>query len=115
LPVGSEKNLDGMRLLVKSANAMGMLRDNRQITFLYLGDTALAMRVDADGTWNGQKSHVVLDWDYASRRPRRRHQRGRQVAADLGRGQRPRLDEKTPGVYGGAAKTSLQSASSSAT
>jgi len=109
IPVGADKNPDGMRLLVKSANAMGMLRDNRQITYLYLGDTALAMRVDADGTWNGQKSHVVLDWDYGVPVVRL------DVASPDGKTRQISVaadnlawDEKTPGVYGGAAKTTPQ-------
>src|ERR1700732_1195035 len=72
LAAGADKNLDAVRQLIKAADAMGQLRDNGgapiqyvanppNTNYLVLGDTTLGMRIDADGTWNGQKSHVVLD------------------------------------------------------
>src|SRR5688572_19281700 len=66
LPVGSDKNLDALRMLIKAADGMGQLRDNQYGGALYLviGDTTNAMRVNAKGTWNGQPANVVLDWDY---------------------------------------------------
>jgi hypothetical protein len=65
------------------------------------------MRINADGTWNGQKAHVVLDWDY--RVPGVRldvtspdgKTRAITVAAN-----NLAWDEKTPGVFGGQAQTS---------
>jgi len=106
LPVGSEKNADALRALIKAADAMGQLRDNQYGGSLYLvlGDTTNAMRVNADGTWNGAKVHVVLDWDY--RVPGVRldvtsadgKTRMIQVAAN-----NLAWDEKTPGVFGAQA------------
>src|SRR5260221_5460468 len=78
LPVGSEKNLEAVRLLIKAADAMGQLRDNGPApisypagttagnVYLVLGDTTLGLCIDADGNWNGPKSHVVMDWDYGT-------------------------------------------------
>jgi hypothetical protein len=106
LPVGSDKNLDALKVLIKAADSMGQLRDNQYGGSLYLvlGDTTNAMRINADGTWNGQKAHVVLDWDY--RVPGTRldvtsadgKTRTIQVAAGT-----QAWDEKTPGVFGGQA------------
>jgi hypothetical protein len=109
LPVGSDKNLDALKVLIKAADSMGQLRDNQYGGSLYLvlGDTTNAMRINADGTWNGQKAHVVLDWDY--RVPGVRldvtspdgKTRAITVAAN-----NLAWDEKTPGVFGGQAQTS---------
>jgi hypothetical protein len=112
LPVGADKNLEAMRILIKAADAMGQLRDNQYAPnptygyYLVLGDTTLAMRVDADGTWNGQKSHVVLDWDYGTPGIRL------DVASADGKSRQITVasnnlawDEKTPGIYGGPAAT----------
>jgi hypothetical protein len=106
LPVGSDKNADALRALIKASDAMGQLRDNQYGGSLYLvlGDTTNAMRVNADGTWNGAKVHVVLDWDY--RVPGVRldvssadgKTRMIQVAAN-----NLAWDEKTPGVFGAQA------------
>jgi hypothetical protein len=110
LAVGADKNLDGARALISAANAMGQLRDNQYggSTYLVLGDTTNAMRIDADGTWAGQKSHVVLDWDY--RVPGVRldvtSADGKTRAITVAAGNQA-WDEKTPGVYGGAAATSV--------
>jgi hypothetical protein len=110
LPVGSDKNLEALRVLIKAADAMGQLRDNQYGGSLYLvlGDTTNAMRMNADGTWNGAKSHVVIDWDY--RVPGIRvdvssadgKTRNVQVAAN-----NLAWDEKTPGVFGGQATNSV--------
>jgi hypothetical protein len=107
LPVGADKNLDALKVLIKSADSMGQLRDNQYGGSLYLvlGDTTNAMRINADGTWNGQKSHVVLDWDYRVpgmrldvTSPDGKTRTIQVAAADKA------WDEKTPGVF--AAKAS---------
>jgi hypothetical protein len=110
LVMGADKNLDAVRLLIKAADAMGQLRDNQYggSTYLVLGDTTNAMRIDADGTWNGAKSHVVLDWDY--RVPGVRldvtSADGKTRAITVAAGNLA-WDEKTPGVFGGQAGTSV--------
>jgi hypothetical protein len=110
LAVGADKNLDAVRVLIKAADSLGQLRDNQYggSTYLVLGDTTNAMRIDADGTWNGQKSHVVLDWDY--RVPGVRldvssaDNKTRTITVAAGN---LAWDEKTPGVFGGQAATSV--------
>jgi hypothetical protein len=102
LPVGSDKNVDALKVLIKAADSMGQLRDNQYggSQYLVIGDTTNAMRINADGTWNGQKAHIVLDWDY--RVPGMRldvsspdgKTRTIQVAAGT-----QAWDEKTPGVF----------------
>jgi hypothetical protein len=75
---------------------------------LVLGDTTNGMRVDAMGVWKGEKAKVVIDWDY--RVPGIRLDvtsadgkvRAITVAAD-----NLAWDEKTPGVFGGRADTSV--------
>jgi len=110
LAVGADMNLDAVRVLIKTADAMGQLRDNQYggSTYLVLGDTTNAMRIDADGTWNGAKSHVVLDWDY--RVPGVRldvtSADGKTRAITVAAGNLA-WDEKTPGVFGGQAATSV--------
>ena len=110
LAVGADMNLDAVRVLIKTADAMGQLRDNQYggSTYLVLGDTTNAMRIDADGTWNGAKSHVVLDWDY--RVPGVRldvtSADGKTRAVTVAAGNLA-WDEKTPGVFGGQAATSV--------
>ncbi len=109
LPVGSDKNLDAVRMLIKAADGMGQLRDNQYGGALYLviGDTTNAMRVNGTGTWNGQKANVVLDWDY--RVPGVRldvtspdgKTRNITVAAN-----NLAWDEKTPGVFAAKAANS---------
>jgi hypothetical protein len=119
LPAGSEKNLDPVRLLIKAADAMGQLRDNGPApisypagttagnVYLVLGDTTIGLRIDADGTWNGQKSHVVMDWDYGTPAVRidvkSADGKSRQVFVAANK---LAWDEKLPGVYSGAAQTS---------
>jgi hypothetical protein len=110
LAVGADMNLDAVRVLIKTADAMGQLRDNQYggSTYLVLGDTTNAMRIDADGTWNGAKSHVVLDWDY--RVPGVRldvtSADGKTRAITVAAGNLA-WDEKTPGVFAGQAATSV--------
>jgi hypothetical protein len=110
LAVGADKNVDAVRVLIKAADAMGQLRDNQYggSTYLVIGDTTNAMRVDADGTWNGAKSHVVIDWDY--RVPGVRldvsSPDGKTRAITVAAGNLA-WDEKTPGVFGGQAATSV--------
>jgi hypothetical protein len=113
LPVGTEtlKNPDFLRALIKSADAMGQLRDNQYggAMYLVIGDTTNAMRVNATGTWNGQKSNVVLDWDYRVpgvrldvQSPDGKARTIQVAAADKA------WDEKTPGVFGAKASNSVQ-------
>jgi hypothetical protein len=109
LPVGADKNVDPLRMLIKVADSLGQLRDNSYGGALYLviGDTSNAMRVNAAGTWNGQKANVVLDWDYRVPGVRLDVQspdgktRAVTVAAN-----NLAWDEKTPGVFGAKAGTS---------
>jgi hypothetical protein len=109
LPVGAEKNADALRVLIKASDALGQLRGNQYggSTYLVLGDTSAAMRINADGTWNGKSAHVVLD--YSWRDP------GVRLDVTYADGKREitvaaidkAWDEKTPGVYAGQAKTSF--------
>ena len=110
LPVGADKNLDALKVLIKSADSMGQLRDNQYGGSLYLvlGDTTNAMRINAEGTWNGQKSHVVLDWDYRVpgmrldvTSPDGKTRTIQVAAADKA------WDEKTPGVFAAKASNSV--------
>jgi hypothetical protein len=110
LPVGADKNLDALKVLIKSADSMGQLRDNQYGGSLYLvlGDTTNAMRINAEGTWNGQKSHVVLDWDYRVpgmrldvTSPDGKARTIQVAAADKA------WDEKTPGVFAAKASNSV--------
>src|SRR6266566_2364062 len=105
LVVGADKNLDALRVLIKAADGTGMLR--LLTGFLVLGDTTNALRIDGNGTYNGQKAHIVMDWDY--RYP------GVRMEVDSPDGKTSKItvaadklawDEKTLGVYGGAAQTS---------
>ncbi len=68
LPKGAENNLDAVRLLIKAANGLGQLRDNRYgggaVRYLVLGDTTPKMRIVGAGTWMGQPADVRLEWDY---------------------------------------------------
>jgi hypothetical protein len=116
LPVGADKNPDALRILIRAANSLGQMRDNQYQAdpkvggyYLVLGDTSLAMRIDGDGTWNGQKAHVVLDWDYGTPGIRL------DVSTDGGKTHQIQVaannlawDEKSPGVYSGPAQTSVQ-------
>jgi hypothetical protein len=114
LPIGADKNLDAMRVLIKAADSLGQLRDNQYGAnptfgyYLVIGDTSLAMRVDADGTWNGAKAHVVIGWDY--RIPGVRldvtSADGKNRAITVAAGGLA-WDEKTPGIFGGQATTSV--------
>jgi len=110
LPVGADKNVDALKVLIKAADAMGQLRDNQYGGSLYLvlGDTTNAMRINAEGTWNGQPAHVVLDWDY--RVPGARldvsSPDGKTRTINVVAGKLA-WDEKTPGVFAGQAQTSV--------
>src|SRR5262249_16670827 len=58
LPVGSDKNLDALRVLIKATDSMGQLRANHagNVQWLLLGDTTAAWMIDGDGKWNGVDS-----------------------------------------------------------
>jgi len=105
LVVGADKNLEAMRVLIKAADGTGMVR--LQAGMLVIGDTTNALRIDGNGTYNGQKAHIVMDWDYRYPGVRLNVEAtpGKPgvitVAAD-----KLAWDEKAPGVYGGAAQTS---------
>jgi hypothetical protein len=111
LPVGVDKNLDALRVLIKAADAMGQLRDNQYggSQYLVLGDTTNAMRMVANGKVNGQPAHVVIDWDLRVPGIRIDVQspdgktRNVQVAA-----KKLAWDESSPGIYGGPAQTSVE-------
>jgi hypothetical protein len=110
LPIGADKNLEPLKMLIKAADAMGQLRDNSYggALYLVLGDTTNAMRMNATGTWNGAKANVVLDWDYRVPGVRLDVQspdgktRVVTVAAN-----NLAWDEKTPGVFAAKAGTSV--------
>jgi hypothetical protein len=110
LPVGTDKNLDAVRELINVANAMGQVRDNAYAasTYLVIGDTSAGMRMKADGTWNGAKAHVVLDWDFRvpGVRVDATSADGKSRTITVAAGNRA-WDEKTPGVFGGQAQTSV--------
>jgi hypothetical protein len=109
LPVGSDKNMEALRVLIKAADSMGQLRDNQYggSQYLVIGDTTNAMRMNATGTWNGQKANVVIDWDYRVPGIRQDVQspdgktRTITVAAN-----NLAWDEKTPGVFAAKASNS---------
>jgi hypothetical protein len=92
-----------------AANAVGQVRGNQYggSTYLVLGDTSAALRINADGTWNGKQAHVVFDYTYRVPGVRLdvKYADGKReitvAAADKA------WDEKTPGVFGGQAKTSV--------
>jgi hypothetical protein len=108
LPVGADKKADELRMLIKVASGLGQMRDNQYggSQYLVLGDTSSAMRVNATGTWNGQKANVVLDWDYRVpgvrldvQSPDGKSRTVTVAANNLA------WDEKTPGIFGGKATT----------
>jgi hypothetical protein len=107
LVAGADKNLDALRVLIKAADGTGMVRLGPPRNYLVLGDTTNALRINGTGTYNGQQAHVVMDWDY--RYP------GVRLNVQSPDGKTGQItvakdtlawDEKTPGVYGGAAQTS---------
>jgi hypothetical protein len=110
LPVGADKNLDPLRVLIKATDAMGMLRANRagNSQWLLLGDTTSGWLIDGDGKWNGVDSHVDIGIDY--RVPGVRAENlsadGKSHAITVVAGSLA-WDEKTPGVFGGKAATSV--------
>ncbi len=116
LPVGADKNLDAVRVLIRAADAMGQMRDHQYAPdrsvdgyYLVLGDTTLAMRIDANGIWDGQPSHVVFDWDYGFPAVRidvaNSDKKSRQImVAANGLA----WNKSEPGIYAGPAKTSAK-------
>src|ERR1700732_5239565 len=66
LPVGADKNLDPLKVLIKAADAMGMLRANHNgnSQWLLLGDSTSGWMIDGDGKWNGADSHILMGVDY---------------------------------------------------
>jgi len=110
LPVGADKNLDALRVLIKASDAMGMLRANHNgaAQWLLLGDSTAGWMLDGDGKWNGVDSHVQIGVDYRvpgvraeiTSVDKKTHQIT--VVAD-----KLAWDEKTPGVFGGQAANSV--------
>jgi hypothetical protein len=109
IPVGTEKtNLEVLKVLVEVADAMGQLRDNQYggSTHLVLGDTTPSKRIVGEGTWNGEKVTLRMDWDYRIPGVRiETTKANKSVDIQVAAG-RLAWDEKTPGVYGKAAATS---------
>jgi hypothetical protein len=110
IPTGSDQNMEAFKILIKVADAMGQLRDNQYggSTHLVLGDTTPAKRIVGEGTWNGEKVSLRMDWDYRVPGVRIETTKANksvdiQVAAGT-----LAWDEKSPGVYGKAATTSAQ-------
>jgi hypothetical protein len=68
LPVGSDKNIDAVRVLIKAATATGQWRDNQYgggaERYLVIGDTSPKKSIVGAGTWNGQQASIRMDWDY---------------------------------------------------
>jgi hypothetical protein len=68
LPVGADKNLDALRVLIKASQATGQWRDNQYgggaERYLVIGDTSTKKSIVGTGTWNGQQASVRMDWDY---------------------------------------------------
>jgi hypothetical protein len=110
IPTGSDKNMDALKLLVKVADALGQLRDNQYggSTHLVLGDTTPSKRIVGEGTWNGEKVSLRMDWDYRIPGVRIETTKAdKSVNIQVAAGNLA-WDEKTPGVYGKAAATSVQ-------
>jgi hypothetical protein len=109
LPAGAANNVEALRVLIKAADAMGQLRDNAYFpaSYLVIGDTTNAMRVTASGTVNGQKSNVILDWDYRIPGVRLdvKSPDGKSQAITVASGGQS-WDEKTQGIYSGPGATS---------
>jgi hypothetical protein len=108
LVVGADKNLDALRVLIKAAEGTGMVRLGLEArTFLGLGDTTNALRINGTGTYNGEQARVIMDWDYRYPGVRLHVQTpdGKTKEINVVR-DTVAWDEKTPGVFGGAAKTS---------
>jgi hypothetical protein len=67
---GADKNVDAVRVLISAAQATGQFRndaygfDTKIATYLVLGDTSEANRMEGSGTWKGEKVNVRFDWDY---------------------------------------------------
>jgi hypothetical protein len=109
IPVGADKNLDVLKVLIEVADAMGQLRDNQYggSTHLVLGDTTPSKRIVGEGTWNGEKVTLRMDWDYRVPGVRiETTKANKSVDIQVAAGKLA-WDEKTPGVFGGAAKTSV--------
>jgi hypothetical protein len=108
LVVGADKNLDALRVLIKAAEGTGMVRLGLEArTYLGLGDTTNALRINGTGTYNGQPARVIMDWDYRYPGVRLNVQSldGKTQQISVARDTLA-WDEKTPGVFGGAAQTS---------
>src|SRR5665213_2481966 len=112
LAVGADMNLEAVRVLIKTADAMGQLRDNQYggSTYLVIGDTTNAMRMVANGIWNGLMAHVVIDWDLRVpgvridvQSPDGKAHTDVEVADG-----KLAWDESSPGIYKGPALTSAQ-------
>jgi hypothetical protein len=67
LPVGADKNLDAVRVLIKAAQGTGQWRDNRYggggERYLVIGDTSAKKQILGKGTWMGQPATIRMDWD----------------------------------------------------
>ncbi len=108
IPTGSDKNMPVLKVLIEVADALGQLRDNQYggSTHLVLGDTTPMKRIVGEGTWNGEKVTLRMDWDYRVPGVRiETTKANKSVDIQVAAGNLA-WDEKTPGVYGKAAATS---------
>jgi hypothetical protein len=118
LPVGADKNMDAMRVLIKAAQGTGQWRDNRYggggERYLVIGDTSTKKQIVGKGTWNGQPASIRMDWDY--RIPGLRFQVTRGNAApDIWVATDPRVKPggqtgslEQPELFGGGPRTGVQ-------
>ncbi len=113
LPESAAKNLDAVRVLIAMSDALGQTRSNRYgianrpSDRAVIGETTQGMYTHGAATLNGETGLLDLYWDFRDG-----------VRADFVKADKARVitvaagdkvwDEKTPGVYGGPGKTTLQ-------
>jgi hypothetical protein len=71
LAKGADKNLDAVRVLIKASQATGQFRNvaygfaTTVATYLVIGDSSTSMRVEGQGSWQGENNvKIRMDWDY---------------------------------------------------
>ncbi len=115
LPAAAAQNLDAVRVLIKATDALGQLRGNgyggggtAPSTMLVLGETTYGMLIKAKGTMNGAKGSLDMAWDYrdGARVDFTRDDKSRVITV-VTLPDKKIWDEKTPGVFGGEARTSV--------
>jgi len=101
LPAGADKNLDAVRVLIDTSDALGMTRRNGvcAANANCLGHTTASHEYRASGTWNGQKADVVvIDFDYRLPAVRADATAGKAEAVTVAANGKS-WDESTPGVF----------------